>query len=409
MRYLLTTVTATIMLFFVCTAQKDIAIVGSSTSACFGATTTDSCYVGRLRTYYNKQAPNDTSIDNGYSVGGYTCYRGMPSSYVSPYSDPTLQPDPGHNITAALASHPNVVLVNYPTNGYDFLPVDSIMFCLRTIRDVAVAAGVPCFVTTTQPRTSPPFNTSAVKAKLALLKDSILAAFGYFAIDFYTGLINPADSSILYDAGDQTHMNNTGHDSLAQRVIRKSVFLATLPATFLQFNTLYKNNTNIITWLTAKETDVAYYEIQRSADGTGFSKIATVNANNGYGNNQYQFTDNQVLKGWNYYKILIVDKDGKQHASPVMSVYINTGKLALVRAFVHTPSQVVIELQNNDPQNATIQILNNTGMVISKETRKVEAGNTTFYLNTPLLSNGVYHVQVTTAKESLVSSFIKNQ
>ena len=205
-------------------AQRKVSIVGSSTSACFGVSVVDSCYVSRLKAYFNKQLPNDTIISNEFAVGGYTVYQGMPSWYVSPYPTPALQPDPGHNITAALATHPDVVLINYPTNGYDYLTVSEILFCLRTIRDAASQAGVPCFVTTTQPRTSGTFNTPAIKAKLALLKDSILAQFGSFAIDFYTGLINPADSSIRYDAGDGTHMNNTGHDSLFQRVLRKNIF-----------------------------------------------------------------------------------------------------------------------------------------------------------------------------------------
>jgi hypothetical protein len=388
-------------------AQAKLAVVGSSTSACTGPVDVNNCYIFRLRTYYNQQAPSDTTIDNGYAVGGYNCYRGMPTGYTPPHPEATFQPDPGHNITAALASNPNVILVNYPTNDYDILPVDSILFCLRTIRNTANQAGKPCFVTTTQPRTSGTFNTSVMKAKLAELKDSILLEFGYFAIDFYTLLINP-DSTIRYDAGDGIHMNDIGHDSLYKRVLAKSIFLATLPATFLQFNTVYKNKTNIITWLTAKETDVAYYEIQRSGDGINFSKIATVGAISSNGNNQYQYTDEQVLQGRNYYKILIVDKDGKKHASPIMSVNISTGKLAIIKAFARTPSQLAIELQNNEPQTAELQILNNMGMVISKQSRKIEAGNTTLYLTTPVLSNGVYHIKIATSKESMIGSFIKN-
>jgi hypothetical protein len=409
MRYGLCVVTFILLLLAVqpLMAQRDLAIVGSSTSACYGATSVDSCYVGRLRFYYNQMTPNDTTIDNGYAVGGYNCYQGMPTGYVPPYSDAGYQPDAAHNITAALASQPNVVLVNYPTNNYDVLPVDSILFCLRTIRNTAVQAGVPCFVTTTQPRTSGDFNTSAIKAKLALLKDSILAEFGYFSVDFYTDLINP-DSSIRYDFGDGTHMNNTGHDSLFVRVLAKSVFLATLPATFLKFNTIYKNNTDIISWTTAKETNVSYYEVQRSNDGTDFLNLSSVQANNSNGNNQYQYTDAQPVKGYNYYKIIIVDKDGNKHASPVMTVYINNGKLRLIRAFARSSSQVALELQNNDAQNADIEIINNIGMVVSKTSAKVEAGNTTLFINTALQSNGVYYIKLTTSKETVVGSFIKN-
>ena len=334
----------------------------------------------------------------------------MPSSYTaSPY--PAYQPIMDSNITTALTLKPDVIIVNYPTNGYNVIRTDSILHCLRTIRDSSFKKGVPCFVTTTQPRTSPGFNNSAIKAKLAELKDSILAEFGFFAIDFYTGLIAP-DSSLLYDSGDQTHMNAIGHNIMFQRILEKNIFAtigtSALPATFLQFNTVYKNNTNIITWSTAKETDVAYYEIQRSEDGRSFSKIATVKANNNFGNNQYQYTDDRPLKGWNYYKIVIVDRDGKKHASPVMSVHISTGKLELVKAFANSSSQVIVELQNNNTQNVQLQILNNMGMVISSASKKIEAGTTTLYLNTTLPGTGVYHIKVTAAGESMVRSFIKN-
>ena len=104
---------------------------------------------------------------------------------------------------------------------------------------------------------------------------------------------------------------------------------------------------------------------------------------------------------------MIADRDGKKHASAVMSVFINNGKLAVVKAFAHTATQVIIEIQNNETQNADVQVLNNIGLLISKTSRKIEAGSTTIYMNTPVLSNGVYHIKLTTGKESIISSFIK--
>ena len=413
MRYLLLAF-ITVMLLHMGTArsQKKLYIIGSSTSTCaFGLTNQQDCYVRKLDNYYNQQLPDDTLVNNGLTKGGTNCYNGMPTSYTtSPYA--SYQPITDRNITAALSYNPDVILVNYPTNDYDAIRTDSILYCLRTIRDSANKKGVPCFITTTQPRTSPSsFNTSAMKAKLAELKDSILLEFGNFAIDFWTGLINPADTSIatLYDSGDQTHFNAAGHDILFQRVLAKNVFMATLPATFLQFNAVYKNNSNIITWLTAQESNIAYYEIQRSGDGTGFAKIATVNPNNSAGNNEYHYTDDQVLKGNNYYKVLIVDKDGKKHASPVMTVYINTGKLSIVKAFARSASQVIVEVQNNEPQMLQLELLNNMGTVISRENRKIEAGSSSIYLTTPILSNGVYHIKINGARASMTSSFIKSQ
>ena len=69
-------------------AQKKLIIIGSSTSACYNLVDPTTCYVKRIEAYYNTQAPNDTTIDNGMSKVGYNCYRGMPTSYVPPYTDP---------------------------------------------------------------------------------------------------------------------------------------------------------------------------------------------------------------------------------------------------------------------------------------------------------------------------------
>jgi len=205
---------------------KKLVIIGSGTSACVGLDPATACYVGKVSSNYNKFAPPDTSIDNHLARGSTNCYNGMPSSYISPYGSGSIYaPIKDINITAALALNPDAVLVNYPTQAYDVLSISEIMFCLRTIRDSANKKGVPCYITTTQPRTSPAsFNTPAIKLKLAALKDSILAVFGNFAIDFWTGLVNPADSSLLYDQGDQTNINPTGHTILAQLVITRNVF-----------------------------------------------------------------------------------------------------------------------------------------------------------------------------------------
>ncbi|HTE12028.1 MAG TPA: PA14 domain-containing protein, partial [Chitinophagaceae bacterium] len=221
-------------------SPKKLVIIGSGTSACIGLDPSSECYVGRLNSAYNKLAPFDTTIDNHLARGSTNCYNGMPSSYVSPYpASSGYVPVTDINITAALALHPDAILVNYPTNGYNALSVNEIMYCLRTIRDSSNKQGVPCFITTTQPRTSPAsFNTPAIKLKLAALKDSILAAFGAYAIDFWTDLINPADSSVLYDSGDHTNMNAAGHNVLSQRVLAKNVFASPVatggPGTGLQ-------------------------------------------------------------------------------------------------------------------------------------------------------------------------------
>ncbi|HSC38259.1 MAG TPA: T9SS type A sorting domain-containing protein, partial [Chitinophagaceae bacterium] len=349
---------------------------------------------------------------NQYAVGGYSVFRGMPSSFVPPYTDPNLQPDINKNITAVLAGNPDVILVNYPTNSYDTLRSDSILYCLRTIRDSANKKGIPCFVTTTQPRSNPGnFSTSAVKRKLAVLKDSILLEFGKFAIDFYTGMYNPADTTMLgaYDSGDHVHFNGAGHDVLLQRVQAANVFTTSLlPATFLKYNASYNNNATLVTWSTAKEIDVDHYEIQRSTDGTSFTRLGDLTPNNGSGIYDYQYTDKQPVKGWNYYKIAIIDRDGKKQFSPVFKTFDNAGGLAVKRV-INQSAQIILELQSNEAQNAGLQVINSTGLLVYKDNRHIDAGSSTLTINTGSLSSGIYYIKLVTAgKEPLITSFVKN-
>jgi len=61
-------------------AQKKLAIVGSSTSACVGPSDPNNCYVARLKTYFNKVSPYDTIIDNSYD--SYYSYHDFEKNMV---------------------------------------------------------------------------------------------------------------------------------------------------------------------------------------------------------------------------------------------------------------------------------------------------------------------------------------
>lgn len=410
MKYLLLLFCGAVLIGTSAIAQKKLAIVGSSTSACTGPTVFDSCYVGRLQTFYNQAEPLDTLIDNSFARGGNTVYSGMPSSFVSPYSDALLQPDPAHNITAAIASKPDVILVNFPSNAFDTLPVARIMSCLRTIRDSSLKAGIPCFVTTTQPRSSGDYATSAVKRKMADLKDSILQQFGFFAIDFYSGLIT-ADSSILYDAGDGIHINNTGHGILAQRVIAKRVFASSqggaLPAIFTSLAAKSAGTSNIISWTTSAEINIDRYEVQRSADGRNFSTVGALSPVQNGTSNSYQFIDPQPLAGNNIYRIVIVDRDRKTHASPSLSVAGANTHAGIIKTF-YSGSTVYTTFQGAVSQNLQVHIVNSMGSTVWNGSRRVDAGTSTISLPVNLSSNGVYHLQMTNGKEIYSQSFIRN-
>ncbi len=210
---------------------RRIAVIGSSTARGTGASVPDSGWVRQLsRTYKCRMDIVDTVYN--LASAGTTFYHGMPNECSPPANRPV--PLPANNVSRAmqllnsLPDHSNgLIIVNYPTGGYDTYSMEEIMTGLQTIFDTATLAGFRCLVSTTQPRTDAAFNTPAIRKKLADIKDSILLRFGpEHSVNFYDGVVNAADSSILssFAAGDNIHFNDAGHRILSERVIGKNPF-----------------------------------------------------------------------------------------------------------------------------------------------------------------------------------------
>ena len=195
--------------------KKSIGVIGSSTSSSTGLPTWDSGYVRRMQKYYTGLGLIDTVYN--IAIPGYNVYQGMPAGYIPPAN--RSLPAPEDNITTILAK-PNIgtVIVNFPSNGYDSIPIREVLFCLRTIYNTAVAAGKACFITTSQPR--PAFDAAA-EDSLLIIKDSVLAEFGSHAINFYDGMVDPGTKTTqaIYAQPDGVHFNSLGHERLFEKVI----------------------------------------------------------------------------------------------------------------------------------------------------------------------------------------------
>src|SRR5688572_1804968 len=181
-----------LLFVFHCTAvfsqNNKLAVIGSSTAKGYGLTNPETeSWVNRVRNYYVTQGliASPAHVVN-LAQSSTNCVTGMPNGYISPYTAAGFQfPDTVRNITAAinLVPKPDVIIVSYPTNGYDWMPFNDIINDLTVIKNTAEAAGIRCYITSTQPRNT--FGPGERK-KLRSLRDTIMKRFGEFAIDFYT-------------------------------------------------------------------------------------------------------------------------------------------------------------------------------------------------------------------------------
>lgn len=96
----------------------------------------------------------------------------------------------------------------------------------------------------------------------------------------------------------------------------------TLPITLSNFSGVQKDGSNLLQWSTASEQNSAYFEIQRSDNGTDFTPIAKVNAaGNSSITKNYQYSDNQLsTSSVYYYRLKMVDIDGSAKFSSIIFI-----------------------------------------------------------------------------------------
>ncbi|MDC0230899.1 GDSL-type esterase/lipase family protein [Aureispira] len=202
-----------------CTERTDIHIVviGSSTAAGAGPSSSDSAWVNRYRKYLQTINPNN-QVTN-LAVGGTTTYHIMPDWYSAPSGRPSRNTN--KNISKAISLGADAVIVNMPSNdAASNYGVNEQMSNFITIFDEGNNNNIPVWICTTQPRN---FSTSK-KAIQAAVRDSIFNYFGMYAIDFWNGCAD-SNNNILsaYDSGDGVHMNNAGHRILNERVMGEDI------------------------------------------------------------------------------------------------------------------------------------------------------------------------------------------
>ena len=198
-------------------ARPTVVILGSSTAEGVGPTAEDSTWVNRLRA---DLGPGVRVVN--LARGGYTTYQLLPTD--AQLAEATEQetgaerpaPDEARNVTAALERRPVAVVLNLASNDSAYgYTLEEQQRGYAAILDAVRDAGVPVWVTTTQPRDLDP----AGRATQVAMRDWLRETYGAGAIDFWTGVATPADGlDPRWDSGDGVHLNDAAHGVLYERV-----------------------------------------------------------------------------------------------------------------------------------------------------------------------------------------------
>ncbi|MDQ6757781.1 MAG: T9SS type A sorting domain-containing protein, partial [Bacteroidota bacterium] len=185
-----------------------------------------------------------------------------------------------------------------------------------------------------------------------------------------------------------------------------------LAVTLIYFTaSLPQSNAAKINWGTSMEINCKYFDVERSADGNIFTKVATVQGNGTTSStHNYSITDNisSLTSSIVYYRLKQVDIDGKQNFSNIVALHLKKDN----RQFVVSPNpfsdKLNINLEWNTDELATIKIINTWGKDVLIKTVQLTKGLNYIKLNDlSKLSAGNYFIKVISTGESISQKIIK--
>jgi hypothetical protein len=152
--------------------------------------------------------------------------------------------------------------------------------------------------------------------------------------------------------------------------------------------------TNILNWYTLKENGASRFEVEKSNDAITFNKVGSVPAaGNSTQRTNYSFTDQYPLKGINYYRLKIIDREGKATYSKMVSKTNND----VFDIYVYpNPIQGQFNVCINTAKGEQVQIIFNDimGNILAAKQVATQPGINRIPFTAAAQATGLYYVRV---------------
>lgn len=209
-----------------------------------------------------------------------------------------------------------------------------------------------------------------------------------------------AYSTGLWDATMIMDLQVDANNKLIAATHGKGVFRSDLyvhiatPVTLIDFAGIALPNHNELKWTVEQEQDLSHYELERSSDGTNYSRITTVQARNQTVQIAYGYND-LTMPFESYYRLKMVDRDGTYKYSSVVFLRRPVGKAEFSVMGNPFRSNIVLKYKLSADQKINVNLFNSAGALIRREQYAATAGIGVYTMNGfENLSGGIYFLKV---------------
>lgn len=186
------------------------------------------------------------------------------------------------------------------------------------------------------------------------------------------------------------------------------------PVKLSSFTAKLENSKGVLYWTTDEEINSSHFEIERSRDGIRFENKGNINSrSNSTVRQNYSFADPLYgVTGIVYYRLKMVDQDGKYAYSKIIPLKLNgsfnAGQLQLFpNPFVN---EIKVLIKSAQANTASFRIIAADGKEQIRRSIKIENGDNIVVLkDLDQLPNGTYLLEIMNGTEKYTSRIVKNQ
>ncbi|MCW3081866.1 PKD domain-containing protein [Segetibacter sp.] len=174
-----------------------------------------------------------------------------------------------------------------------------------------------------------------------------------------------------------------------------------LPVKLISFTGKPESGGVKLNWTVASEVSLERYDVEASEDGKTFTPIGNVKARGSLTiTSNYNFNDQKVkAKKVRYYKLVMVDKDGKKSSSEVIKIALADIGYGVSVYPVPANNYLTIVPKNIINKAVTAEVYNSLGLKVLHINKTASAN--TIQLNTSSLPNGRYRTIIFTNNEKI--------
>ncbi len=182
-------------------------------------------------------------------------------------------------------------------------------------------------------------------------------------IDSFTNTVTPLNTIDTTYLDITVTSNPASYSATRFRVIFK--ISAILPVTFTKVNATQNNKKVDVEWKVAAEQNIEQYEVEHSANGIKFEKIATVASKGNSVLNAYLIQHEKPVTGDNFYRIKAIEANAGRSYSKIVKVKVDAGN----NSFTVTPNPVVnnklnVLFTNKQSGDYEIRLVNTSGQIL---------------------------------------------